>query len=675
MEKEKKIRTKVKSEREKVRRFQNRYFSNPLIFHIPIAILMNLYIETISRHSLIESMRFLIENPWVFALNCFIIYATYAVAMLFRRRRFWYVIISALWFALGTVNGIILLNRLTPFNMKDLANLEEAKAIAGNYFSTPVLILLIVLVVIVLAALVLLFIFGPKVEKIDYRKNGAAFLIVVIALFGAWNGAIKVNIVSNYFGNLPYAYRDYGVPYAFISCWLITGIDKPDEYSAEKIQSTFTNGELGSDGIYEIKTKDEDEEHPNILFLQLESFIDPTLFNGWEYNKDPMPNYRRLMEEYSSGMLTVPSVGAGTANVEFEAMTGISAKFFGPGEYPYKSVLLEETCESVPYDLKNIGYSTHAIHNHRGAFYGRNKVFKNLGFDTFTSLEYMSNVEKTAKNWAKDSILTEYIMEALESTEGRDYIYTVSVQGHGKYPEEEVLENPAIKVTKTPENVSESKKWQYEYYVNQIYEMDRFIKELTDTLSKYDEDIVLVMYGDHLPALDVSEESMKTGDIYMTQYIIWDNFGMEKEDENLTCYEISSEVLNRLDIHEGMLTTYQQNYANTPKYLENLEALAYDMLYGKKYIYGEKTIFEPTNLKMGIYDIKIDEIVQIGEDYYIKGENFTEYSKVSLDGEPLKTIYLGPTLLGLKEKVDPDDVSRMKISQVEKNDEILSTTE
>lgn len=675
MEKEKKIRRKVKAEREKVRGFRNRYFSNPLIFHIPIAILMNLYIETFSRHSLIESIRFLIESPWVFALNCFIIYATYAVAMLFRRRRFWYVIISALWFTLGTVNGIILLNRLTPFNMKDLANLEEAKAIAGNYFSTPVLILLIVLVVVVLAALVLLFIFGPKVEKIDYRKNGAAFLIVVIALFGAWNGAIKVNIVSNYFGNLPYAYRDYGVPYAFISCWLITGIDKPEEYSAEKIQSTFTNGELGADGIYEIETKDEDEEHPNILFLQLESFIDPTLFNGWEYNKDPMPNYRKLMEEYSSGMLTVPSVGAGTANVEFEAMTGISAKFFGPGEYPYKSVLLEETCESIPYDLKSIGYSTHAIHNHRGAFYGRNKVFKNLGFDTFTSLEYMSNVEKTAKNWAKDSILTEYIMEALESTEGKDYIYTVSVQGHGKYPEEEVLENPSIKVTKTPENVSESKKWQYEYYVNQIYEMDKFVKELTDTLAEYDEDIVLVMYGDHLPALDVSEENMKTGDIYMTQYIIWDNFSMEKEHENLTCYEIGAEVLNRLDIHEGMMTTYQQNYANTPKYLENLEALSYDMLYGEKYIFGEKAIFEPTNLKMGIYDIKIDEIVQIGEDYYIKGENFTEYSKVSLDGEPLKTIYLGPTLLGLKEEVDPDDVSRMKISQVEKNDEILSTTE
>ena len=78
---------------------------------------------------------------------------------------------------------------------------------------------------------------------------------------------------------------------------------------------------------------------------------------------------------------------------------------------------------------------------------------------------------------------------------------------------------------------------------------------------------------------------------------------------------------------------------------------------------------------MGVKDIMIDEVVKIGENYYIKGQNFTEYSKISLDGEILKTVYLGPTILALKEEVDPADVSRMKISQVEKNKEILSTTE
>lgn len=654
---------------------KQKYMGNPFVFNAFLAVVLYCYMEIFARQSLIEFARFFIQNPLVFLLNVIIIYGTYAIPLLFSRRTFWHLIVTAFWFAIGTVNGIVLLNRLTPFNVKDLANLEEAKAIATNYLPLPLLIIVIIAAVALIAGLVVLFIKGPKVESYDWRKSIASFLVIVMIMMGAWTGAVKMNVVSTYFGNLPYAYRDYGIPYSFISTWLITGISEPDEYTEESIKEIFINGELGEDGIYTPEITDEDEQHANIVFLQLESFFDPTLFKGFEYNQDPMPYYRQLMGEYSSGMLTVPSVGAGTANVEFEAMTGISVRFFGPGEYPYKSVLKEETVESIPYDLKNMGYVTHAIHNHRGAFYGRNEVFKNMGFDTFTSLEYMINVEKTKKNWAKDNILADNIVAALDSTEGRDYIYTISVQGHGKYPEEETLIDPPIKITSAPEDFEEEVVWQYEYYVNQIYEMDKFIKNLTDTLAEYDEDIVLVMYGDHLPALEVYEEHIVTGDMYMTQYIIWDNMGMEKEDANLTCYEIGSEVLDRLDIHTGLITTYQQKYKGTSNYLENLEALAYDMLYGDKYIYGGKTPFEPTDMRMGINPIRIEEIVMIGEDYYIKGENFTEYSKVSLNGEPLRTVYLGPTLLGLKEEVDPEDVANMKISQVEKNDVILSTTE
>ena len=90
------------------------------------------------------------------------------------------------------------------------------------------------------------------------------------------------------------------------------------------------------------------------------------------------------------------------------------------------------------------------------------------------------------------------------------------------------------------------------------------------------------------------------------------------------------------------------------------------MLYGKYYIYGGTNPFKPTNLKMGVNDITIDEIVKIGDKYYIKGRNFTQYkAKVTLDGKELKTIYLGENVLGLLEDVDPDDADKMKVSQIE----------
>ncbi len=658
---------------DKLKSVYRRYLCNGLVFSAVLAFVMNLFIETMARHSLLESCRFLGERPSVFLFNTFIIFATYSIGILFRRRVFWYVIMSAPWLILGVVNGVILINRMTPFTVKDMANLNDGLSIVTNYLPPAALIFAIVGILALLAALVMLFLFGPKKkEKVRYKRNVAAVVLVAVSFFGVWQLAIQTKTVATFFGNLAYAYRDYGVPYCFISTWLDTGISKPAGYSKESIENIFTANKLGKGSTYKPQVQDDDENHPNILFLQLESFIDPTLVKGYAYSKDPMPNYRKLLKEYSSGYLTVPSVGAGTANTEFESMTGISVKFFGPGEYPYKSVLLEKTCESIPYDLKNIGYATHAIHNHRGAFYGRNKVFANMGYDTFTSLEYMNNVVKTAKNWAKDGILTGQIIDAMESTSQRDYIYTISVQGHGKYPTEKVLEDPEIRVTEAP---SEELKWQYEYYANQVYEMDQFVKELTDQLSEFKEDVVLVMYGDHLPALDMTEEDMKTGDLFSTEYIIWNNFGMEKEDKNLTAYQLGAEVLDRLGIHEGLITTYHQKCRNNGDYKQTLEALSYDILYGEQYIYGGKTPFKTTDMRMGIHPIKIEDIVKIGEDYYIKGQNFTEYSKISLDGEVLDTIYLGPTILGLREKVNPSDVERMKISQVEKNKEVLSTTE
>ena len=126
----------------------------------------------------------------------------------------------------------------------------------------------------------------------------------------------------------------------------------------------------------------------------------------------------------------------------------------------------------------------------------------------------------------------------------------------------------------------------------------------------------------------------------------------------------------------GTTFTYQLNHSNSETYLQDLKALGYDMLYGKYFIYGGTNPFEATDMKMGVKDIKITDVVKIGEKYYIKGENFTQFSKVTLDGKELKTIFLGENILGLLEDVDPEEAANMKVSQIEnKSNEILSTTE
>lgn len=140
----------------------------------------------------------------------------------------------------------------------------------------------------------------------------------------------------------------------------------------------------------------------------------------------------------------------------------------------------------------------------------------------------------TPMGWAKDYFLTDEIVAALDSTEGQDYIYTISVQGHGSYPTEGDYDYP-ITVSGLDD---QAKTNQYQYYVWQINEMDKFIQKLVETLSKRDEDTILVMYGDHLPSLGITESELVNGDVYQTQYVIWSNFKTKYEDEDIEAYQL-----------------------------------------------------------------------------------------------------------------------------------------
>ena len=213
------------------------------------------------------------------------------------------------------------------------------------------------------------------------------------------------------------------------------------------------------------------------------------------------------MQNYSTGYFKVPSVGAGTANTEFEVLTGMNLRYFGPGEYPYKTVLKYQTAESAATALENFGYGTHALHNNGGNFYSRADVFNNIGFDTYTSKEFMNILQVTENGWAKDDILTQHILNAMDSTEQQDFVFGITVQGHGDYPEEKVLENPRITVSGI-EDEGRTNAW--EYYVNQLYETDQFIGELLQKLKERGEPTVLVLYGDHLPTMGLEAKDLKS---------------------------------------------------------------------------------------------------------------------------------------------------------------------
>lgn len=612
-----------------------------LLFHALLACVINFAIEAISRHSVFEAWDYMTETPVVFLYNAFMIFVTFSVVYLFRRRVFARIIVSVLWLILGVANGYMLLKRVTPFNAQDLKAATEGLSLINNYFNGFELIVLIVGAVAVVIWVVSMWRRGGQ-----YTGKMHRFLaLVAICVWGAVysfvaNAAVENRVVSTYFGNIAFAYEDYGLPYCFMASLFNTGINEPNDYSEETIARISKDGEITRNA-----SDEPEEDLPNILFVQLESYFDVEEAEFFTTSKDACPNLHEMYDKYSSGYFKVPSVGAGTANTEFEVLTGMNLRYFGPGEYPYKTILKENTCESAATALEALGYGTHALHNNGGNFYSRARVFNNIGFDSFTSKEFMNILQLTENGWSKDDILIDHIVDAMDSTQQQDFVFTISVQGHGDYPEEKVIENPEITVEGIEDEALKNK---WEYYVNQVYEMDKFAGDLVDAVEKRGEPTVVVFYGDHLPTMGLKAEDLKGRYLYNTNYVIWDNIGLEKEDRNIPSYQIMADVFDRLGIHSGTVFNYHQERRQTKNYLADLELLQYDILYGDQYVYDGNPPITEGHMVMGVRDVSLTDIVpHLDGGYTLYGENFTAYTRVYVNGEEQEKKFLNNTRIDL----------------------------
>ncbi len=615
-----------------------------------------LVMESFGRHSLIAALSFLVHEPIRYIFNALIIMTPFTVFYLFRRRRLGFCLVGFIWLFIGVVNGVVLAFRVTPFSTIDFRLWDDALMVIGKYFEPWMTVLLIVLLVVVLIAFIIFLVKLKKYEGEMHRIRNAVIIAAYwIVMYFTMKALIGHGVFTTTIPNLAYAYKDYGVSYCFTVTGMRNGMRKPIDYTKDKIVKINKNVDK------KLEKKDKKEPHKaNIIFLQLESFFDIGYVKNYYFNEDPVPYFNYLKDNYSSGFLTVPAFGAGTANTEFESMTGMKLSFFSPGEYPYKTVLKKRTAESIPYDLQTIGYSTHNIHNNTATFYGRSKVFTNIGYQTFSTIETMWSKDTTNTGWAKDRILTGEIMDALKSTDTPDYIYAISVQGHGDYYKEEAqVDEPEVWVNGIDDQDQTSA---VNYYVEQIGEMDDFVEELCHTLTAFDEDTVLVLYGDHLPGLGFTDESLKNGDVFQTEYVIWSNFDMKRKKQDLSAYQLGAETLDRLNIHTGTITRYHQAQRKSKKYLANLRELQYDLLYGDMHTFGGKNPFLQEDMTYGVKDVIISRILRTETRTILYGQNFTQFSHVFLNGKEVESELIGPSSMAIDEEIKDGD--KLYVSQM-----------
>ncbi len=669
-----------------------------------LAVILNLLLEILGRHSISEGFGYLVEHPILFLYNALIILFTLSLCLVVKKRLILLLIISGVWVGLGVANFILLISRSSPLSAIDFLIAPDALGLVTIYLSVVQIVGIVLLIAAFIALIVFLYIRCPKSRIIYHRSIGAVALIGVTVL-AATILATKTHAIETSDGELADIYDNYGFAYCFTRSLVSHGVAKPDDYDHEvlgELLESLAPDETHTPIVSETAPPDSEPlppdtatglygQRPNIIYIQLESFMDVKYLKGLEFSEDPVPTFTRLKNEGVSGFLSVKNVGGGTANTEFEVLTGMNLDHFGFGEYPYTTILKSRACESIAYNLKRLGYGTHALHNHTATFYDRNVAYANLGFDSFTPVEMMTDVRYNQLGWECDDVLTGEILSALDSTDGPDYVFGVTVQGHGKYPSEPLDEDELVAsgyslrgsydgdIVKVygiddPELLSE-----YTYYVNQLRETDEFIAELLDALTERAEPCVVVLYGDHLPALALEEDDLSEGNLYQTEYVIWtnteltglsgsdilaadsesvadteadnanseNNVGSDSDidmytdvnqyDLDLEAYMLSAYVQQLCGYSEGDITRLHQSELESGSVMDDeLRMLEYAQLYDN----FNEPAFEKTDMVFGTRPVTISSWSLSGNTLYITGKGFNEYSRVKLGGLFKPTVYV-----------------------------------
>ena len=606
----------------------------------------------------------LLNKPGVFLVNFLLILILTSFIFILKRKKTFYFLMSFIILTISCVSKYLYKVRGVPFTFSDIYSIGEALEIAGNYVTLPMVVGVLIFLILIISITIILF----KQEKNNKRIRSLSNVLLMIILM------ITFPIITKYQydkGNMSYIR------------WDITASYKKNGYVFSTIESAVKYIRVKPKGyskkaIEEIRDKVDEKEKednrkiignkPNIIFIQLEAFMDPTKIKEAKFSEDPIPNFRKICDENKGYMANVPTTGGGTVRTEYEVMTGNNIDYLTPGEIPYNTILKGKYYNSIATTLKSQGYGAHAIHNFQGNFYTRNNAYEKLGFDTFTSIEYMNGYEKNERGWVKDKILTKYIKKALNSTEGSDLVYTIAVQGHSSYPKDSLkLYDFPIKVSG---KLSDVDKNQLYYYVNQLKETDEFIGDVMDMVDNSKEDTLVVFYSDHMPALNLFQNDKFYLDAYEAPFAFYSNFEMNNFDfDKIEAYNISSLALELAGVEYGPMEKFRV-YLSDDKDYESYEALLeYDMLFGKNYYLKRDEKPEKSTMKMGLNDVTVTSLEYEKDHMIIQGSNFTENSAVYIDNKKVDTIFINDKTLKIK-MIKTGDT--LQVKQLGRNDGLLS---
>lgn len=234
---------------------------------------------------------------------------------------------------------------------------------------------------------------------------------------------------------------------------------------------------------------------PDIVIVLSESFFPLKQFSTLRFTRDVTPNFSAAFKT-SGAKVAVPAFGGGTANVEFELLTGLRMAFLPTGAVPYMQYIRQSLPDSFPALLKQQGYRTTAIHPFYKTFWNRTNVYPLLGFDRFIDQADFQTTAAIRGPFISDAAMVEKITSTLDDGVGPpQFLFAVSMENHGAYADPQRYQQRTVRSIGAP---TDEMRVVLDNYAEGLRDADVSFARLSELVKRRQRPTILIFFGDHL---------------------------------------------------------------------------------------------------------------------------------------------------------------------------------
>ena len=499
-------------------------------------------------------------------------------------------VITTAWFCyiLALINDAVSLFRGFPISFVDIASINTALSVADSYVYP-------LNYSFWCSTFLLIFIFPfskfttHKITKKVRLINSAACAAVTFSFFCCFYGFYTSPDTTKPLLNTPDpSTSTIMTPHQlFISQWDPLGSYKQNgllvsiALSAKNLNSLYVK-DYNKEGVNTILSEQEDTvtqsntEKPNIIVVMNESFSDLSVINpDFSSSEEVLPYYNSLKGSANAitGDLSTSTFGGKTANSEFEFLTGATTAFFPPEIVAYRQNL-QKNSPSLVSTLKNQGYTTSAIHPFVATAWGRDYIYPEVfGFSEFQDVSKFPPEQSLPAIGAGLSVISDQAMynsifDRLENKQADEklFLFNVTIQNHGGYSSTTGLSSH-LKIKNLSTEYAEANS-----YISLMRESDKALESLIEYLKVYDEDTIVVFFGDHQANLgddfyndlygsNLSEAGpVALHNKFKTPFLIWANYDIDEvELDNVSANYLSSIMLKYTGLEMPAYNEYLYN--------------------------------------------------------------------------------------------------------------------